>query len=126
MTENTKTIRELCEAYGLSQTELSRKYDIPLRTVQDWYAGRRTPPSYVVRMLLALLHRTPGEKENPPFHFKIGEMVFDVKAERAGAIMSRCQSGGGLITYHIKGIPMEGEPGIWWAPQLHLIPYKKD
>jgi DNA-binding transcriptional regulator YiaG len=52
----TKTIRALCESYGISQTELSRKYDIPIRTVQDWYAGRRTPPSYVVNMLDDLLY----------------------------------------------------------------------
>lgn len=55
MSDNVKTIRELCETYGISQTELSRKYDIPLRTVQDWHAGRRTPPSYVVNMLTKLL-----------------------------------------------------------------------
>lgn len=126
MNDNPTTIRELCEAYGISQTELSRKYDIPLRTVQDWHSGRRTPPSYVVNMLLALLHRTPAEKENPLFHFKLGEMIFDVKTERAGAIMSRCQSGGGLITYHIKGLPKVGEPPFWWAPQKHLTRYKND
>ena len=55
MTENEKTIKILCEAYGLSQTELSRRFDIPIRTVQDWYAGRRKPPVYVVNMLAALL-----------------------------------------------------------------------
>lgn len=51
------TIRELCETYGISQTELSRAYGIPLRTVQDWHAGRRTPPSYVVNMLQELLKK---------------------------------------------------------------------
>lgn len=56
MTE--KTIKELCEAYGISQTELHRRFDIPLRTVQDWYAGRRKPPAYVVNMLTDLLEST--------------------------------------------------------------------
>ena len=55
MTENEKTIKTLCEDYGISQTELHRRFDIPLRTVQDWYAGRRKPPAYVVNMLTALL-----------------------------------------------------------------------
>ena len=58
MTENEKTIKSLCEAYGISQTELHRRFDIPLRTVQDWYAGRRKPPAYVVNMLTALLEST--------------------------------------------------------------------
>lgn len=44
-------IRTLCERYGLSQTELSRRYNIPLRTVQDWCSGRRTPQDYVVALL---------------------------------------------------------------------------
>lgn len=55
MTENTRTIKEICEAYGITQTELSRKYGIPLRTVQDWHAGRRTPPDYVVNMIERLM-----------------------------------------------------------------------
>ena len=55
MTENEKTIKTLCEAYGISQTALARRFDIPLRTVQDWHAGRRKPPAYVVNMLTDLL-----------------------------------------------------------------------
>lgn len=51
----TQTIEQLCKTYSITQTELSRMYDIPLRTVQDWHAGRRTPPPYVVRMLEELL-----------------------------------------------------------------------
>lgn len=50
-----KTIKELCEEYGLSQTALAKRFDIPLRTIQDWHAGRRTPPDYVVRMMDELL-----------------------------------------------------------------------
>ena len=51
----TQTIKQLCEQYGISQSELARRYDIPLRTVQDWHAGRRTPPPYVIKMLDELL-----------------------------------------------------------------------
>lgn len=52
-----KTIKQLCEEYGVGQSELSRLYDIPLRTVQQWHAGHRTPPPYVVRMLDELLRQ---------------------------------------------------------------------
>lgn len=45
------TTKELLEHYGVSQTELSRRFGIPLRTVQDWYAGRRTPPDYVLFLI---------------------------------------------------------------------------
>ena len=43
-----KKIRELT---GLNQSEFSRKYNIPLRTIQDWEAERRTPPEYVLELL---------------------------------------------------------------------------
>lgn len=50
-----ETISELCARYRLSQTALAKRFSIPLRTVQDWHAGRRTPPEYVVAMMTELL-----------------------------------------------------------------------
>lgn len=50
------TIKDLCERYCLSQTALAKRFGIPLRTVQDWHAGRRTPPDYVVAMMDELLY----------------------------------------------------------------------
>ena len=55
MSENTAPIAELCKRYGLSQSELARRFEIPLRTVQDWHAGRRKAPDYVVKMMEQLL-----------------------------------------------------------------------
>ena len=52
-----KKIRELT---GRNQSEFSRKYNIPLRTIQDWEAERRTPPEYV----LELLERVVNEDVN--------------------------------------------------------------
>lgn len=52
-----KTIKELCKEYDFSQTALAKRFDIPLRTIQDWHAGRRTPPDYVVRMMDELLQK---------------------------------------------------------------------
>ena len=52
-----KTIKEICEEYGLKQIELSRRFNIPRRTVQDWYSEKRTPPDYVVGMINELLKR---------------------------------------------------------------------
>ena len=51
------TIKELCEKYKFSQTALSNRFSIPLRTVQDWHAERRQPPDYVVSMMVELLER---------------------------------------------------------------------
>lgn len=55
------TIREICEKYSMSQTALARRFEIPLRTVQDWYAGKRVPPEYVTKMITRLIE---NETEN--------------------------------------------------------------
>lgn len=44
-------IKKIIEMSGLNQSEFSRKYDIPLRTIQDWNAEKRTPPEYVLSLL---------------------------------------------------------------------------
>ena len=49
------TIKEICERYDLSQTALAKKFGIPLRTVQDWHAGRRKAPDYVLGMIQKIL-----------------------------------------------------------------------
>lgn len=53
--EEKTPIAEICERYGLSQTALAKRFGIPLRTVQDWHAGRRKAPDYVVAMIQELL-----------------------------------------------------------------------
>lgn len=45
------TIKDFRIMCGLSQKELSEAYEIPIRTVQDWEAGRRKPPEYLVKLL---------------------------------------------------------------------------
>lgn len=56
------TVKEICAKYGLSQTQLSKHFGIPYRTIQEWHAGNRTPPDYVVRMMDALLSIEEKEK----------------------------------------------------------------
>lgn len=58
-----RKIKDLCEFYEITQSELARRFEIPLRTVQDWHAGRRTPPAYVAIMLEELLLRQHMEAE---------------------------------------------------------------
>jgi DNA-binding transcriptional regulator YiaG len=44
-------IQNIRRKTGLSRTEFSQKYGIPLRTLEEWESGRRTPPEYIPRML---------------------------------------------------------------------------
>lgn len=46
------TIKEARTQAKLTQRQLAERYGIPVRTLQDWESGRRTPPEYVVKLLL--------------------------------------------------------------------------
>ena len=46
-----KSVKELRESTGMSRKEFSEHTGIPVRTLEDWEAGRRTPPDYVPRLL---------------------------------------------------------------------------
>lgn len=37
---------------GLTQKQLSEWLNIPLRTIEEWDSGRRTPPEYVADMIV--------------------------------------------------------------------------
>jgi len=49
--ETNERIRSIREKTGLNRREFSDKYGIPVRTLEEWEAGRRTPPEYVMRLL---------------------------------------------------------------------------
>ena len=44
-------IKELREELGLSQRVFAQRYRIPLRSIENWEGGQRTPPDYVLELL---------------------------------------------------------------------------
>ncbi len=46
-----KIIKELRESVNMSRKEFSEHTGIPVRTLEDWEAGRRTPPEYIPRLI---------------------------------------------------------------------------
>lgn len=49
--DSAEKIKELRESIGLSRKEFSVHTGIPVRTLEDWEAGRRTPPEYIPRLI---------------------------------------------------------------------------
>lgn len=45
------TIRELRSRTGYTQSDFSKRYNIPVRTIQNWEAGVRNPPDYLMDFL---------------------------------------------------------------------------
>lgn len=48
---SAKIIRDLRESTDMTRKEFSEHTGIPIRTLEDWEAGRRTPPEYVPRLI---------------------------------------------------------------------------
>jgi len=49
--ESAKIIKELRESVHMGRKEFSEHTGIPVRTLEDWEAGRRTPPAYIPRLI---------------------------------------------------------------------------
>jgi transcriptional regulator with XRE-family HTH domain len=49
--DTAKTIKELRESTGMTRKEFSEHTGIPVRTLEDWEAARRTPPEYIQRLI---------------------------------------------------------------------------
>ena len=54
---------EIRTASGLNRTAFCRKYGIPARTEEDWEAGRRVPPDYVINWLERIVKEDLQEKK---------------------------------------------------------------
>lgn len=42
---------EIRAILGISRAEFSRRYGIPIRTIEDWDAGKKHPSEWVMRLL---------------------------------------------------------------------------
>ena len=54
-------IKELRKLTGLSQTEFSKAYRIPVSTLRKWEQGEATPSPYVISLLASAI---PGREES--------------------------------------------------------------
>ena len=44
-------LKRIREELGMNRTDFSRYVGIPLRTLEEWEAGRRKMPEYVLRLI---------------------------------------------------------------------------
>lgn len=44
-------VKEMRKLLGLSQAAFGKKYNIPVRTIEQWESGRRKAPIYVLELL---------------------------------------------------------------------------
>ena len=58
--EQIKAIRK---DHGLTQQGLSDSLNIPKRTIENWEAGVRVPPEYVIELIKTALQARKGKNE---------------------------------------------------------------
>lgn len=62
--DTAKKIKELRESTGMTRKEFSEHTGIPVRTLEDWEAARRTPPEYIPRLIAYQIKYEELMKEN--------------------------------------------------------------
>lgn len=83
------TIREMRTSLGNTQGEFAARYNIPFRTIQNWEAGVRNPPEYIMALLesrvradlvnrrtAALPKYNPQKRDLPKRHDYIGAIAW--------------------------------------------------
>lgn len=55
------TIQEFIKTSGMTHKQLSERFGIPKRTIENWSSGVRKCPDYVVRMMAELLEKDKTE-----------------------------------------------------------------
>lgn len=61
-------IEEARTALGMSRAEMSRVFEIPIRTLESWDAGVRQCPVWAEKLILEKLARMLAEKEDREPH----------------------------------------------------------
>ena len=65
-----KGATQLRESTGETRKEFSIHTGIPVRTLEDWEAGRRTPPEYIPRLIAYQLEYEKIMKDRGEFNGK--------------------------------------------------------
>ena len=66
--DSANIIKELRESTGMNRREFSEHTGIPVRTLEDWEAARRTPPKYIPRLLAYQLKYEELMKQKGEIH----------------------------------------------------------
>ena len=54
--------REFLSAYRLTQAGAAERFGIPLRSIENWCSGVRTPPPYLIPLLDTVISLDPNVK----------------------------------------------------------------
>lgn len=59
------TFKEIRELSGMNMSQFSKHFNIPYRTIQDWEAGKRNCPVYVLELLKYRIENEQKKEAHP-------------------------------------------------------------
>ena len=71
------TIKEIRSLTGLSAQKFGDKYNIPLRTIQNWEGGARKAPEYILTLLERVVREDEKIKDLTPQQLKFLKDMFE-------------------------------------------------
>lgn len=116
-----KTIKDLCDEYGYSQTRLAKRFGIPLRTVQDWHGGRREPAPYLVPMMEEILKADEWKEKQLPKPIE----EYMIKGDQLAGYCPTCS---GTVLFHHRSFPrkVKGACCSWCGQRLEWSTGEED
>ena len=75
-------IHAIIEMLNTDPAGISTKFGVPLRTVYGWCNGNRTPPDYVINMMLNIIlleRRIKNGKPEERLEGRMGHSIRDIK-----------------------------------------------
>lgn len=96
------TVKEIRESIGISRAEFSRRYRIPLRTIENWEYGKTNPPEWTVEMIRKVVEM--DKKESIKFQFdEAVKYVSDLRSKYGKEIVTDPVVGNdGVVRYTIQ------------------------
>lgn len=75
--DTSKVLRDLRDRLALSQCEFASRLHVPVQTYSQWETGRRTPPDYVIDMIITLVDQSDKIREITGSGKNIGHLSED-------------------------------------------------
>ena len=97
-------LKILRETTGLSRKDFAESFGIPLRTVEDWEAGRRKMPDYLLRLMVYKIKIDHWQKE---------DSITEKGKDATGNVSIICDAEGKKIVL-INDIRFKSRRGIDW------------
>jgi transcriptional regulator with XRE-family HTH domain len=104
--EKNIELRELRKIVNMNRREFAEYFEIPLRTVEDWEAGRRKMPAYLLRLI------TYRVKTENIFAQRVSENRKDILGEDRSINIIRDSNGNQVVV--IDDIRFKGKQSISW------------